>query len=147
MQVLTRLTNFLSRVDLRPVQSNQSDTPRAEDFEEPHVVTEATEADTAGMDHSTTRRHRMSRLLDFNRLRNAAPEERIATLRRYRTQERNDTASDGAESGENVSSNGQGDATRRSRFSRTIRAALDVRTVRNGSPLLQEENAQGGRGA
>lgn len=139
-------------------------------------MTEATEADTAGLENSTgpsNTRRRMSRLLDFNRLRHAAPEERIAALRRLRTQdqspnetatatpENGDAAQAQAETGSNGSETGNGATTstsesreersRRSRFTRTIRAAFDIRTVSSPAeravPPVGDASMVGGRGA
>lgn len=125
-------------------------------------MAEGSEADgiepsTAGP--SATRR-RMSRFLDFNRLRHAEPEERIAALRRFRTQEpvegETTTAEEGVEantaSNESTVGSTERERNRRSRFTRTIRAAFDIRTVRSGSnnpvPAAASDAAMvGGRGA
>lgn len=163
----------LCRVDLRPVQTNSSQLHSpTEEFEELPVVAEATETDTAGLENSTGPSHtrrRMSRLLDFNRLRHAEPEERIAALRRLRTEDQMETRSvsdeddNGTQShvemtttnsnehgGTNTSSEGREERNRRSRFTRTLRAAFDIRTASHGeraTPVAGDTSMVGGRGA
>jgi len=169
-------------VDLRPVPSNQSQLHTAEDLEEPTAaVPETTETDTVGMENPnstapTHTRRRMSRLLDFNRLRHAAPEERIAALRQLRTRDGNPntaaTTPDDPEAGDTaqappeiagatsaVSNNedergitnvNPEERRRRSRFTRTLRAAFDIRTTTasgNSAAPAGDASMTGGRGA
>jgi len=114
-----------SRHDLRPVTSNTSATENPENAagaaetigegsELPPPL--AAEQETEGASSSNPRRR--TRLLDLNRLRHAAPDERIAALRQLREQsQREGEASEGVE-----------ETSRRTRLTNRLRDRFHIRT-------------------
>lgn len=110
---------ILSRHDLRPITSNSSGLTIVEGLSPPLSAIDEQRYYSDNQEYNS-RRNRINRFFDLNRLRQAPPSESIAALRQLRQQTQNQAASANLEDIE--------ERTRSARLTKRLKDAFRIRT-------------------